>query len=367
MRQCAQCGSEFSGPKTKKFCQEQCRWDASNGRPSEQSLRRRETGFAWDPVRPARKVEVKAPKSQVRAASSSTWRTAVILPDTQIGYRRLDDGTLDPFHDEVALDVATQIVASERPDDVVMLGDFLDFPMFGRYRQEPAFAQTAQPALERGHELLATLRELARRIRVLEGNHDARLHNYILDNALAAAGLRRAKAAPASWPVLSVPYLLRLEELGVEYVGGYPSGATYLNDNLACVHGSVVGPPGQTAGKVVQQELVSTIHGHIHRHETAYKTRNSRGRAKTVVAHSPGCLCRVDGAVPSQKSSTSLRTGKPSRHFEDWQQGLTVVRYQPDGDQKFVLEPVFIQRGWAMHRGQEFTSTLVPEGVAVSA
>ncbi len=39
-------------------------------------------------------------------------------------------------------------------------------------------------------------------------------------NAAAACGLRQTGG---DWPVL-VPHLLRLDELGVEYIGGYLAG-----------------------------------------------------------------------------------------------------------------------------------------------
>lgn len=358
MSECEQCGAAFEPvSKVNRFCSKQCRYDSSNGRLPEASRRRRETGFSWDPVRPARPVKVTygGVPNPVR---NSGWKTAVILPDPQIGYRRLADGTLDPFHDARALDIAMQIVNAERPDLTVWLGDFLDFAPLGRFRLEETFAQTLQPAIEVAHELLAKTAALSAEVRLIEGNHDARLQNYITDNALAAAGLRRAKEAPGSWPVLSVPFLLRMEELGVEYVGGYPSGATYLNDNLCCIHGNVVGPAGTTAAKVVANEQVSTIMGHIHRIETAYKTRNSRGRPRFNLAHSPGCLARIDGAVPSTMGSVALKTGKPSRSWENWQQGVTVVRYEEDGDQRFTLETVPIFEGWAMHRNVHYTSAL---------
>lgn len=350
---CAQCGLEFEGTATQKYCDTQCRWDHSNGKDPERSRSRKETGFAWNPVQPARKVEVKAPK---RLRSVGTWKTAAILPDPQFGFRRLDDGSLDPFHDDRALDVALQVLEVERPDLTIWLGDLLDFAPFGKYRLEPGFVGTVQPALEVAHEYLARSVALSDEVRLIEGNHDARLQNYIIDNALHAAGLRAAKSAPASWPALSVPALLRLEELGIEYVGAYPAGATYLNDNLACIHGHVVKSGGSTAAEVVKQEHVSVVFGHIHRAETHYKTRNGRGAPRILAAHSPGCLCRIDGAVPSRKSAVALRTGRPARAWEDWQQGLTIVRYEPEGAQRFVLEHIPIYEGWALHKGVEYAS-----------
>lgn len=246
-----------------------------------------------------------------------------------------------------------QILAIERPDVTVWLGDYLDFAPFGRWSQEPGFVNTVQPAIEEGYEWLAKTAALSGEVRLIEGNHDARLERYITDNALAAAGIRRAAEPPESWPALSVPYLLRMDELGVEYVGGYPAGATYLNDALACIHGHVVKSGGSTAAEVAKQEQVSVIFGHVHRIETHYKSRNSRGRPRTVMAHSPGTLARIDGAVPSAHSARAMRTGKPVKHFEDWTQGLTIVRFDPEGQDSdsFSMESIRIVEGKAIHGG----------------
>ena len=83
-----------------------------------------ETGPAWPVVQPAAPVRTRPAKAAL--PRDDGWRTAVILPDPQIGYRALEDG-LDPFHDEVAMAVALQIIKHLRPDDVINLGDMFDF------------------------------------------------------------------------------------------------------------------------------------------------------------------------------------------------------------------------------------------------
>ena len=263
----------------------------------------------------------------------------MILPDPQIGYRMYEDGTLDPFHDQAAIDVALQIVADLQPDLVLWLGDYLDLAEFGRFEQEAAFARTTQAAIDYGHELLAKVAALspgARQV-LLEGNHDRRLQKMVTTNAMAAFGLRQAGD---DWPVLSVPHLLRLGEMGVEYVGGYPAGEFWLTDDLKAIHGVIVRSGGSTARAVADDETTSVLHGHIHRIETAYKTVRTRGGGRIRVVHSPGCLCRIDGAVPSTKGSTTL-DGRPVQSWENWQQGLAIVTYG-GCDQPFSLESVHI-------------------------
>jgi hypothetical protein len=173
----------------------------------------------------------------------------------------------------------------------------------------------------------------------MEGNHDRRLQIMVTKNALAAFGLKQANA-PGDWPVLSVPHLLRFDDLEVEYVGAYPAGSYWVNERLKCIHGQTVRSGGSTAMAVAREERVSTIFGHVHRIETQYHTSDVYGGGSIRFAHTPGCLCRIDGAVPSVHGSTDL-SGRPVAKYENWQQGLSVVSYR-EGDSPFNLESVFI-------------------------
>jgi hypothetical protein len=321
------------------------------------------TGPEWPVVQPGKPVSVRVRARQRGPALVGTWKTLALLPDVQIGYRRLTNGDLDPFHDERVLNIVFQILEAERPDLIAWTGDFLDMPeMSTKFRREPGFVQTAQASLDKGVEVLAVGDELSRDGQfMISGNHDIRLQNFTIDNALAAFGLRPGQSAPDTWPDLSIQRLLRMDELRCEYVGAYPAGAKYVNDNLAVIHGIKLGNARVTAAQqIVNEERVSVLHGHTHRRALAAKSRNSRGRAKYSVAYSPGCLCRTDGAVPSTSSQIDA-FGHPVTIFEDWQNGMGIIRYQED-DGKFHIEdiPIFVEHradtAWAMHRGTEFTA-----------
>lgn len=269
------------------------------------------------------------------------YKKAVILPDPQIGYLRYQDGSLDHFHDNDAISIALQIIKDVQPDLVLCLGDFLDLPMFGSYEQSPEFAQTAQMAIDYGFRFLAQIRSIVpnAKIVVIEGNHDRRMEKSLKRNAMAAFGLRRAGELQ-KWPVLSVPYLCNFDKLFVEYVEGYPAGAYWINEHLKCIHGYLIDSAGSTAKKVSLNERVSTVFGHIHRQEIHLKTVDVYDGGRMNGAYSPGCLCRIDGAVPSAKGSTDL-SGRPIKKYEDWQQGLAVVHYEP-GDGDFNYQQILI-------------------------
>jgi predicted phosphodiesterase len=312
-------------------------------------------GPKWPVVQQAAPITIKPVASQKKVERD--FKVCVIFPDPQIGFRMYDDGEIDPFHDEDAMTVALKVAKDMKPDKIVNLGDYLDFAEFGKYEQEPAFAKTTQLALDRGHKFLCQQRAIApdAEMVLLEGNHDRRLQKALTTNTAAALHIKRAEL-PDDWPVNSVPFLLRLDEphLNVQYIGGYPAGIYWVNENLACIHGHTVRSRGSTAKAVVDDERTSVIHGHIHRIELHHKTRRTFEGAKQSLAASPGCLCRTDGAVPSVKGSTDPH-GRPINAVEDWQQGMAVVTYEP-GNGNFNVELIPISRGEAIFRGKYYSA-----------
>jgi predicted phosphodiesterase len=320
-------------------------------------------GPAWQPVQPADPVVINPKPTPSTNLISSGWKVAIALPDPQIGYRKYEDGTLDPFHDEDAMDVALQIIGLDHGhpvDQVINLGDFLDLPMYGTYEQEANFAHTAQLAINRGHRFLAEQRANAgadARIILLEGNHDKRLNRFINTNAAAAYGLKVANM-PDSWPVLSLQNLLRCDELGVEFIDGYPAGAHWINKRLRAIHGDRANSSGSTAAQYANSNPnISTLFGHTHRMEQQSKTVFDRDQAIKSVSFSPGCLCRVDGAVPSVKGGVDVK-GQALQYFENWQQGVSVIYFKDGDDDSFHFDQVHIHKGKTMYRGQEIVSTL---------
>jgi hypothetical protein len=313
-------------------------------------------GPQWPVIVPASPVIVKGSRPKPLAKSPG-WFTAIVLPDIQAGFYTDRLGNLHPTHDLAAIDVALQIVAAEDPDVVVIVGDGADFPELGKYRLTPTFQRTTQPTVDWLAGFVVRLRFAAPRARIvwLAGNHEERLPNYIIDNAVAAFGLRRG-GKPEEWPILSVPFLCGFDESAVEFLPGYPANEFYINERLKVIHGAKVNSSGSTVHKYLDTERVSTISGHIHRREIGHRTRRVLGGARTIMAASPGCLCRLDGKVPSTKGGTDL-DGIPLESYEDWQQGLAVVRYE-EGDGRFVYSDVPIFDGWSMWRDREFVSAL---------
>lgn len=311
-----------------------------------------ESGPEWPVIQPGPAVRLPKPRA---SKTASDVRTAVILPDIQIGFYRRSDGLLEPIHDEYALEIALAVLRDARPDVVILVGDNLDFCELGRYVVQAAYRDTTQATIDRGAVLAAQLRDAAgpdARILWIAGNHEERLPKMILNNAAAAFGLKRGNL-PDEWPVLSVPVLCRFEEYGIEYLPGYPASSVWINQRLRVIHGDKVHSAGSTAHKYLGAEKTSVVYGHVHRREWAERTRQDYDGIRTIMAASPGCLCRIDGVVPSTKAGYDL-DGRPLGNIaENWQQGLAVVEYQDD-DGWFNYEQIPIHEGRARWRGKTY-------------
>lgn len=328
--------------------------DGTEGKVSIQLAPSWDDGPAWPVVDKGPLVQL--PKSTTKPKLDNGFETCIIVPDIQIGFYRNSDGKLEPTHDEKAISITLAVIKEHNPKLIVCVGDNLDLPEMSKYLMYPAYAQTTQAAIDRAALFCAQMRAAAPNAKIvwLAGNHEERMPKYLLVNAGAAYGLRKGNM-PKSWPVLSVPYLCRMDEYGVEYQPGYPSSDMWINKKLRVIHGDKVRSNGSTAHMYLNSEKTSVIFGHIHRIEQAFKTREDYDGSRTIMAASPGCLARIDGAIPSTKQGVDL-DGRPLTRYENWQQGLAVVKYEEKGAHRFSYENIAIYDGWAMYNGKEYTA-----------
>lgn len=270
-------------------------------------------------------------------------KRALIGADAQVGFclPRVQ-GELVPFHDRLAIDCFTQIAAHLQPDVIILLGDWNDLPEWtDKFVRSPEFKRLTQPALEEGHFIRRRLREACpdSRIEEHEGNHEVRMPNFVAGHLAAAANLKRADQL-FNAPVLSIPFLLALDTLGIEWVDNYPNGMSWLYNGLRVEHGDVVSSvPGGTAKKILDDSEESVIFAHIHRRESASQTKRTRHGIRTIEARGIGCLCRIDGGVPARSDRNN------------WQQSVAVVDYTEDDHNIYDIE---IKEGRAIWNGQIF-------------
>lgn len=302
-------------------------------------------GPEWQPVDRAQPVYVAPMDIVSEVARDEEFKLGIKCADSQIGFRALPDGSYEEFHDAQAMDLFVAVCRLYQPDKITILGDFLDLAGQGRWVQEAGFALTTQMSFDAAHLFLAELRAACPDavIEIIEGNHDKRMQSFIEANALSAYGLKRANL-PEAWPVMSVPYLLRLDELDISYVDAYPAATSWDNDTVRNIHGTRSNSNGSTMAQYLGDiPNLSTWAGHTHRAEIVYKTHiGPRGNAIESYAANPGVLCRTDGTVPGVHGALH-HDGSSAKVVEDWQQGIGFNYYN---------ELVSIPQVYRIHNGR---------------
>jgi hypothetical protein len=289
-------------------------------------------GPEWPLIQQATPVAVNIGPIPARPARGGL-KMSIKGADAQIGFRAVDE-TFESFHDQAAMDLFVEVVRREQPEEIALLGDMIDLPSQSRWAQEAGFARTTQMALDALHSFLAQLRAAAPEafIILIEGNHDKRMQTFIETNALAAFGLKRANM-PESWPTMSLPFLLRLDELNIQYQDAYPAAVHWDDDSTRNIHGTRANSKGSTMSQYAQElPHINTWAGHTHRTEIIYKTvLGPRGEAIESYSANPGCLCKTDGTVPSVHGAIHS-DGSSARVVEDWQQGFGVNLFDGRGN-----------------------------------
>lgn len=315
----------------------------------------------WDPPQP-RNVTVKWSGSRSAAKPSSDGlMRLLVLPDTQVHYRLVSvskrSWELDPMHDLRAMSAAVAVARYIKPDAMIMVGDGMDNPQFGKYVQESAAAEGFNAALEDMHAWLAALVAVAP-VDYMEGNHDARIYQWALANARSAYGIKRAVDTHEAFPVMSLPFLLSFDELGVNYILGYPTNYRDYGRSLRAVHGAKIKPNGIHADEGAAR---SVVHGHLHQvHYRHFRHQGVDGPVESWVG-SPGCLCRIDSAVPGYSSAQDPRNRRPTEKAQGWQQGLALITLDPDSSEPPRWEHIPIHNGVAYWRDSVICGDVVVE------
>lgn len=247
------------------------------------------------------------------------YNLALVIPDIQY-----------PYADTDAMEYVADQAHEHQPDTIIVIGDAVDFAGLSTHQEKnprQEFAQSTQVCIDGISAYLAQLRCNApnSEIVLVSGNHEQRLQNYIRKNAGELLGIKRANEELS---VLTLEYLLRLGELGVQHVAGYPNGEYWLTDDLKAVHGDTSNSSGSTAVKMLGRHESSVLFGHTHRIEVQYKTVHARHGARTRVAASFGTLALLDGSIPAGRYATD-EMGTPVPYTPNWQRGFGWVEYSP--------------------------------------
>jgi len=298
---------------------------------------------AIKPVVSPVQVNVSVPK--IDKPKKSKLKKSLLIGDAQIGFlRNMRSGKLTPFHDRKAIDIGFQLLQKYQFDEIIIGGDWLDFSMWSKtFLKKPAFYFTTQPALVECSWILANIRQLQPNAEIcyLEGNHEVRPEQRIMEHFVDAYGLRTSDDIDGQ-AVMSIPNLLGLDQLDIQYVGNYPADEKWLNEKVVIRHGDTARKgSGSTVTAIGKEAHHSEIIFHIHRRERVSKTLHNGHGAETIEVICPGSVCRIDGTVPG-------KTARPN-----WQQGIGIAYY--DGDRFFDYEQIAIEQGKALYRDELFT------------
>jgi len=128
-------------------------------------------------------------------------------------------------------------------------------------------------------------------------------------------------------------HLLGLTEMHWTLVPGSEQTKTQIIPKLITKHGTVVRKwSGQSGAGELQRYGRGGMSGHVHRMGSFLHRDHNGTQSWTEV----GCTCSLE---PDYMNDP------------DWQQGCAVVSYT---DNWYHVEPVYIERGRAMWRGQEY-------------
>jgi hypothetical protein len=243
-------------------------------------------------------------------------KKVLYIADPQFGFERnMRSGQLLPFHDRNVLSVALQMTHQYKWDKIIFLGDILDNTMFSdKFLKKPSYYFTSQPALVEASWFIGKIRNYQPEadIVVIEGNHDVRIENFISKHFLSGYGLRAADEIDED-ALMSVPKLLGLNSIGVEYYGNYPESSYQVYGDTVAIHGDVARkPPGATSNALSESSIMNKVFGHIHRAEMVSRKVASVNGEQVFRFVSVPCSCKIDGTVPG------------STREQNWQQGVGV-------------------------------------------
>ena len=205
----------------------------------------------------------------------SEFTTAVVLNDVHI-----------PFEDKRVVKLVLSFIKWFKPGMVFLNGDILDFYEVSKYDKDPKRGANLQQEILKGTAFLQSVRDAAPSARIIytEGNHEHRLHRYLIANAPALTWVDGLK----------MPGLLGLDRLNIEYV---PCDADKFIDTYFQWGQLLIGhfntcrsQSGATARALLEQFGISSIQGHCHSTGSANKTLHPN---KQIASFENGCLCNL--------------------------------------------------------------------------
>lgn len=251
-------------------------------------------------------------------------KTYVVISDTQL-----------PYTDLKALRAVLDFIGDYQPDEVVHIGDCLDFPQPSRWNKDTRGEFEGSVYADCDHarrKFLEPLRAVYNGpVGVIEGNHDERPRVYLEKYAPALAGTH----------AFDFDQLLDFDGFGIDVLPtfyDFAPGWTMTHGHKGGIRLSQTA--GLTALGAARKFTKSVIMGHTHRLAMISETKGYDGRILQT-------LTGVEvGNLMNMRQAQYLRGGTAN-----WQQGIAVVRV--DGH-KVQAEVIPIHNGRFRFDGQDY-------------
>jgi predicted phosphodiesterase len=212
-----------------------------------------------------------------------------------------------PYHNKRAVANVLRLIGQLQPDEVVQIGDLMDYPQPARWSKgtQAEFAAGVMKDSENiQRDILAPLREAYDGpVTVLEGNHDLRPRTYLAKYAPALAESR----------AFDLDVLLNFDEYDVRLITGFYDfhpGWTFTHGHLGFSLSRYAGGTALNAAKRIGKSLVC---GHTHRLGFLGESTGYDGRGQTLWGFEVGHLMNVRGA-------NYLKYG-----YGNWQSGFGII------------------------------------------
>ena len=238
-----------------------------------------------------------------------------------------------PYQDDKALDCVEGVMSYLKPTALVYLGDVFDFSgLTTKFQRDPSQRYQLLHELAMGEQMFWHHRSIAPNAHkvYIEGNHEARLRRYVVAMADELTAFTDNNGA------LSLPKLLHLDQIGIEYIGPY--GAAWEHNSFVFKHGDSV--VEYAAAKELRAEGSSGMSGHTHRGGSYYRTTRSGAHAW----YENFCLCHTEGF---KRPPSATNTSGPY----NWQKGFSVVYFEGG---IFNVVQVPITHGRCIFNGEVF-------------
>lgn len=219
---------------------------------------------------------------------------------------------------------ALKFCAVNNPDEVVIMGDFLDLQSVAHWNTKTpgrVIEHNLGRDFKSGNFCLDSLQQMTDKITYLEGNHEA----WLTQAMERDIGLREH---------LELRDCLRLPDRGIDLI---PENGVYRIGEARMTHGWFAGI--YHARATADAAMTNMFYGHTHDVQSFSKTK--RPGHEPIIAQSCGCLCDMNPCY--------LR-GKPNR----WASGFLILYIRDDGT--FTHYVPIIVNGRFIFEGKEYSA-----------